>query len=306
MSDEKKGLIYRVISPSGKSYVGKTIQNLEDRKARHIKRSKEKNEDGSWKYVHKFANAIRKHGDSLVWEVVEDNVSEQDLHLREIFYIEKFGSFANGYNTTPGGLGGDTYAVLSDSQLQEVKKKISKSLKKRFNNPEYRKKFSERSSGSNNPMYGKVSAMKGKSHSEESKKKISRKKKIRDLMKLECPRIIEKPWGSETILGYTSSYCFKRIIINKGHATSLQYHELKEETNFLVSGRAKIWIKRVGEPTFTIIEEAFPGAIISLKPGDVHRIEALEDCILHECSSPEIWDVIRLEDSYNRQGTSAP
>lgn len=305
--EEKKGLLYKVTSPSGKVYVGKTIQDLNTRKLRHLRESKKESNN----YFH---NAIKKYGSALKWEIIQDNIDESQLSNMEIYYINKFDSYNNGYNSTQGGEGGNTYSLLSPSDLEKVKNKIKESLFKRKNNPllkeileKEKQESAERMKGSKNPMYGKTSAMKGKKHTKMARDKISTAKKIKKNIKnIDIPRFIQKPWGSETILGYTEKYCFKKIIIKKGYATSLQYHNLKIETSFVDSGTAKVWLKRAGEKDYTVFEKVEPGFILNLDRGDIHRIEALEDIVLFEASTPEIWDVVRLEDSYGREGTSNP
>ena len=132
-----------------------------------------------------------------------------------------------------------------------------------------------------------------------------KRKKIDELMKKSYPRVVKKPWGEENIVSYNSHYCLKKISINKGYVTSLQYHEEKRETTVIHSGRAKVWLKRVGEKDYSVFE-VNSGYVLDLMVGDVHRIEALEDIVMYEASSPEIWDVVRLEDSYGREGTSEP
>lgn len=132
-----------------------------------------------------------------------------------------------------------------------------------------------------------------------------RKDKINEIIETnKFPKIVKKPWGEEHILSYNEFFCFKKITINKGYVTSLQYHEEKRETTVIHSGKARIWLKRVGEDDYTIHENVEEGMVLDLPVGDIHRIEALEDVVLYEASSPEIWDVVRLEDSYGREGTS--
>lgn len=118
-------------------------------------------------------------------------------------------------------------------------------------------------------------------------------------------RVVEKPWGREEWISLTDKYCFKRITIFEGCKTSLQYHNLKDETNFVHSGKAMVTFKSLeGEDYSKIVESGF---ILRCKPRDIHRIEALDgDVILYEVSTPEVDDVVRLEDSYGRKGTSNP
>jgi mannose-6-phosphate isomerase-like protein (cupin superfamily) len=115
------------------------------------------------------------------------------------------------------------------------------------------------------------------------------------------PRHVEKPWGWELIWAETDSYVGKLLHITAGHALSLQYHERKDETIYVLSGRM----------TF---EHGPPGgeplARVTLGPGDAfhitprlrHRMIAETDCEILEASTPELDDVVRLEDRYGRTG----
>ena len=118
-------------------------------------------------------------------------------------------------------------------------------------------------------------------------------------------KVVEKPWGYEKYLSLNEFYCLKLIKINKGHVTSLQYHKFKRETTFIHEGKALVTLKRKGQEEYSTYEVG-PGATLDLPVGDIHRIEALEDVIMFEASTPEVWDVVRLEDSYARAGTSEP
>ena len=111
-------------------------------------------------------------------------------------------------------------------------------------------------------------------------------------------KIIEKPWGSEKIWAHTEKYVGKLIHINSGHRLSLQFHKQKEETIFVIDG--KLTIETLNDEkvhTFSIKK----GECFHVYPTQVHRFCAYdEDVILVEVSTPEIEDVIRLEDDYNR------
>tara|TARA_Y100000589_G_C27131933_1_gene620955 strand:+ start:295 stop:645 length:351 start_codon:yes stop_codon:yes gene_type:complete len=110
--------------------------------------------------------------------------------------------------------------------------------------------------------------------------------------------IIEKPWGKEEILEINERYMFKKLTMIKGHRCSLQYHELKHETIYVLEGQLKI-ISGLSESKLSS-KIYYPHEYISLKPGIVHRMEAIEDCVYLESSTPEINDVIRLNDDYER------
>jgi mannose-6-phosphate isomerase-like protein (cupin superfamily) len=121
--------------------------------------------------------------------------------------------------------------------------------------------------------------------------------------KFEPFRVVNKPWGSESWLALNDKYCLKAIRINKGYVTSLQYHEDKRETSYIHEGRALVTLKRKNAKEYSTYEVG-PGTVLDLPVGDIHRIEALEDVLLFEASTPEVDDVVRLEDSYGREGTS--
>ncbi len=114
---------------------------------------------------------------------------------------------------------------------------------------------------------------------------------------------VDKPWGYELHWAKTDRYVGKIIHVNEGHALSLQYHNIKDETILLWSGRLRFEIKR-GDAMEEFDME--PGQRIHVSPKTVHRMTAIEDCDIIEVSTPEIDDVIRLEDRYGRKGTSEP
>ena len=108
---------------------------------------------------------------------------------------------------------------------------------------------------------------------------------------------VEKPWGYELHWAKTDRYVGKVIHVIAGHALSLQYHDLKDETILLWSGRLLFEIRR-GDESRTW--EMVPGERVHVSPKTVHRMTALEDCDIIEVSTPELDDVIRLEDRYGR------
>ena len=116
-------------------------------------------------------------------------------------------------------------------------------------------------------------------------------------------KVVTKPWGREIWLNYVSGeavgtnekrYVFKKLYINAGTRTSFQYHEKKEETNFLIKGSVEAWFET--EPGYIEKKVLQAGAIWSIPKTVKHRIITLEDVILLEASSPEVDDVIRIED----------
>ncbi len=115
----------------------------------------------------------------------------------------------------------------------------------------------------------------------------------------------DKPWGHESLFALVDGrYAGKALHVTAGHALSLQYHERKEETISVFSGRITV---EVGEHESSLEEfELLPGESIHLRPGMRHRVTALVDSVLLEASTTDLDDVVRLEDRYGRQGTSAP
>jgi len=109
---------------------------------------------------------------------------------------------------------------------------------------------------------------------------------------------IEKPWGKEELLEKNNNYMFKRLTMYKGHACSLQYHEVKTETVYLLSGSLKVYIGDKEDELDEIIMK--PHDSMTLYPFKIHRMEALEDSIYLESSTPELEDVVRLQDRYKR------
>jgi mannose-6-phosphate isomerase len=114
---------------------------------------------------------------------------------------------------------------------------------------------------------------------------------------------VPKPWGHETIWAHTDQYVGKILHINAGHALSVQYHEVKDETVYLLSGELiyRVWENDEPRNVQLKIGEAF-----RITPHTIHQMEAVTDCDILEASTPHLGDVVRLEDRYGRQGTSAP
>jgi oxalate decarboxylase/phosphoglucose isomerase-like protein (cupin superfamily) len=112
---------------------------------------------------------------------------------------------------------------------------------------------------------------------------------------------IEKPWGYELIFAKTGQYVGKILHINKGHQLSLQYHREKEETIYLQSGRMKFIFEETKGNLVEIDMRA--GDAHHIPPGRQHRMIAVEDCDIFEVSTPQLDDVVRLEDRYGRSGT---
>jgi quercetin dioxygenase-like cupin family protein len=107
------------------------------------------------------------------------------------------------------------------------------------------------------------------------------------------PKIVDKPWGREVWYAHTARYAGKILEVTEGHLLSLQKHRVKHETLYLQSGRMRFTL---GERTF----EWLPGEVVEIPPDTVHRMEAIEDSVILEVSTPELDDVVRLEDRYGR------
>lgn len=113
---------------------------------------------------------------------------------------------------------------------------------------------------------------------------------------------VEKPWGYEIVYALTERYCGKVLFIKKGEQLSLQFHRRKDEVIYIHQGRIEL---EVGEPGRTPdVEVVGAGRSFRFKPGTVHRWRALEDALVLEVSTPDLDDVVRLEDRYGRADAS--
>ena len=194
---EMNGVIYCYhCIPTGKKYIGQTVKE-KHRKRQHINHCKTGVDN-------KFYRAVRKYGwDNFVYGIIDD-YNDEILNEQEIFYIDKYDTYRNGYNSTIGGEGArgfthneNTRKKLSKAHKgripsQEIREKISQSNKGKIVSKETRKKISDGISGKNHPMYGKV----GKLHHgygipciDETKQKISNTLKGRPLPKDVCEKI---------------------------------------------------------------------------------------------------------------------
>ena len=118
-------------------------------------------------------------------------------------------------------------------------------------------------------------------------------------------RRVEKPWGWELIWALTDRYVGKVLFVKAGESLSLQFHREKDEAWYVQSGRAKLELGEAGQAVLN--EEVIAaGACFHFAPGTVHRVTAVEDTTILEVSTPHLDDVVRLEDRYGREGTSAP
>jgi mannose-6-phosphate isomerase-like protein (cupin superfamily) len=118
------------------------------------------------------------------------------------------------------------------------------------------------------------------------------------------PRRVAKPWGEELIWILTDRYCGKVITIETGRRLSLQYHERKDEAILVTSGRLQLELEdAAGAMT---VRELGAGDSAHVPVGRKHRYAAIERVELVEVSTPELLDVVRIEDDFGREGTSAP
>lgn len=111
-------------------------------------------------------------------------------------------------------------------------------------------------------------------------------------------KIIKKPWGKEEVIEINDKYMVKKLTMWKGHRCSLQYHQKKKETVYVLSGKLRIFQGKSKEKLSSRLY--YSNESITLMPGTIHRMEAEEDSIYLEASTPEINDVIRISDDYNR------
>ena len=119
------------------------------------------------------------------------------------------------------------------------------------------------------------------------------------------PRRVEKPWGWELIWAEAEQYVGKLLFVRAGEALSLQYHELKDESWLVYEGRARLELGEADGGELEVVEVG-PGDALRYPPGTLHRVTALEDTLVIEVSTPQLDDVVRIDDRYGRQGTSAP
>ena len=118
------------------------------------------------------------------------------------------------------------------------------------------------------------------------------------------PRQVEKPWGWELVWAETEHYAGKLLFVRAGESLSLQFHREKHESWFVQSGRAKLELSDAGAAALNEQVIAAP-AYFRFEPGTVHRITAIEDTTIIEVSTPQLDDVVRLEDRYGREGTTS-
>ncbi|EYF02761.1 cupin domain-containing protein [Chondromyces apiculatus] len=116
-------------------------------------------------------------------------------------------------------------------------------------------------------------------------------------------RRVDKPWGHELIWAQTDRYVGKVLHIRAGQCLSRQYHRVKDETLLLQSGEMDL---EIGPANAVERRRMTAGDVFHVTPGTIHRMAAVTDVAVVEVSTPELDDVVRLEDVYGREGTSAP
>jgi mannose-6-phosphate isomerase len=117
-------------------------------------------------------------------------------------------------------------------------------------------------------------------------------------------RRVEKPWGHEIWWAQSSTYAGKLLVINAGHRLSLQLHRKKDESSYLLSGRLRLTHGPKADELAK--REIEPGESWRIEPGIIHSVEALEDSVVLEVSTPHLDDVVRLEDRYGRGAAKEP
>ena len=119
------------------------------------------------------------------------------------------------------------------------------------------------------------------------------------------PVRVEKPWGYELIWAKTDDYAGKVLFVRAGESLSLQFHKEKDESWYVLGGRAEIELGDVGQAV-TTTEVVAAGAAFRFPPGTVHRVRAVDDTTILEVSTPQLDDIVRLEDEYGREGSAQP
>ena len=113
------------------------------------------------------------------------------------------------------------------------------------------------------------------------------------------PERTAKPWGWELLWARANTYVGKLLFVRADQSLSLQFHNEKDESWYVLEGRAQIEMGAPGDP-LPASEVVGPGAAFRIRPGTVHRVAALEDTLILEVSTPHLDDIVRLEDRYGR------
>jgi len=117
---------------------------------------------------------------------------------------------------------------------------------------------------------------------------------------MQAPQRVDKPWGYEIWWAHTDSYAGKLLHVEQGHRLSLQYHQHKDESCYVLTGLVRL----VKGATVDELEEVDlgPGSCWRNRPGEIHTIQALETSLVVEASTPQLDDVVRISDNYGRAG----
>lgn len=118
------------------------------------------------------------------------------------------------------------------------------------------------------------------------------------------PIRVAKPWGYELWWAWTDKYVGKILHVAAGHKLSVQYHEVKDESQYLLRGR--IYLHKGSTLDNLVATELGEGAQWRNRPGEIHTIQAIEDADVLQVSTPQLEDVVRLSDNYGREGTNHP
>jgi mannose-6-phosphate isomerase-like protein (cupin superfamily) len=117
---------------------------------------------------------------------------------------------------------------------------------------------------------------------------------------------VPKPWGHETIWAHSERYVGKILHITAGQELSVQYHNRKDETVYLLSGEIIYRVQKDGNDDVLDDVKLRVGESFRITPGTIHQMVAVTDCDVLEVSTPEVDDIVRLSDKYGREGTTAP
>ncbi len=123
-------------------------------------------------------------------------------------------------------------------------------------------------------------------------------------MSQDAARRVDKPWGHELIWAHTDRYVGKVLVIEAGKRLSLQKHLVKDESILVREGRMRLYLE--DDDGVVRAQILGPGDHRHVATGRIHRYEAIERCEVIEVSTTELDDVVRLEDDFGREGTSAP
>ncbi len=135
------------------------------------------------------------------------------------------------------------------------------------------------------------------------KKRAPTFQETRGYLKRASFQVVTKPWGSELLWARTPKYVGKVLRIKKGGRLSLQYHRWKDETIHVLSGTMDFEVEERGR---MVTRRLRRGEGYRIKPGVRHRMSAVSDCEIIEVSTPQLMDLVRLDDVYGRTGTRAP